>query len=114
MYDIQFYQNHRGICPVLSFFEELEKTGRAKDLDKISIYIDMLESKGDRLLSNKEIAKYLQEEIYELRPGRYRVLYSKIDESSYILLHAHIKKDKNEQSRQIKQAIKELKDYKET
>lgn len=108
MYDIQFYQDNRGYIPAINFLEQLDSTGCKKDRDRIESYIDRLERFGDKLLSNNKIAKYLENGIYELKPGRYRVLYSKLDNNTYVILHIHIKTDKADQNRHIKQASREL------
>ncbi|MCM1305869.1 MAG: type II toxin-antitoxin system RelE/ParE family toxin [Bacteroides sp.] len=109
MYDIEFYQTSNGKIPAIEYLKELDRTGCRKEKDKIETYINMLANIGDKLLINKNVAKHLENGIYELRPGRYRVLYAKLNPDKYVILHIHLKRDKKEQNNEIKKAYKEYK-----
>ena len=72
MYRIEFYEKRNGTSDVWNFLEELrEKSKTNKDAriqyDQIIFYIDLLARNGTRLPS--KITKYLEDDIWELRPG---------------------------------------------
>ena len=67
------------------FLEDLrKKAANNKDAriqyKQISLYIELLQSKGTRLPDN--ITKHLEEDIWELRPGNNRVFYFYFQENT--------------------------------
>ncbi|MDY4010160.1 MAG: type II toxin-antitoxin system RelE/ParE family toxin [Fusobacterium gastrosuis] len=54
--------------------------------------------------------KHLDDEIWELRPLRDRILFVAFYNKSYILLHSFIKKTQKTPKREIEKAKKEYKD----
>ena len=78
MFNIEFYEKANGECDVWNFLEVLRKKAQKnKDariqFKQISLYIELLQENGTYLPNN--ITKYLQDDIWELRPGNNRVLY---------------------------------------
>ena len=72
-------------------------------------YIDLLQENGTNLPI--EIAKHLEDEIWELRPGKNRVFFFYYDNGTYVLLHHYRKKSQKTPSREIKKAKAEMFDY---
>lgn len=54
--------------------------------------------------------KHIEDEIWELRPGKNRVLYFFYKNNKYILLHHFVKKTQKTPRREIEKAKKEMKD----
>ena len=78
MYTVEFYEKADGNSELWDFLEDLrKKAANNKDAriqyKQISLYIELLQSKGTRLPDN--ITKHLEEDIWELRPGNNRVFY---------------------------------------
>ena len=55
--------------------------------------------------------KHLEEEIWELRPLRDRILFAGSIEGRYVLLHHFMKKTQKTPKREIEKAKKELEDF---
>ena len=77
MYKIHFYQDRAGNQPVKDYIKELEK-GNSKDnrirLNKIRDYMRILELRGTH--AEEPFVKHLEDEIWELRPLRDRILFA--------------------------------------
>ena len=71
--------------------------------------IELLAKNGSTL--SEDIMKHIEDEIWELRPGKNRVLYFFYRKNKYILLHHFIKKTQKTPRREIERAKKEMKDY---
>ena len=89
MYKIIFYKDKNGYSNVLEHIETLkEKRFTSKDakvkFKKISSYLDMLSENG--LEIGKPYIKHLENEIWELRPLRDRILFAYWDNNNFILL----------------------------
>ena len=95
MYRVEFYEKRNGTSEVWNFLEELrEKSRTNKDAriqyEQIIFYIDLLARNGTRLPS--KITKYLEDDIWELRPGNNRIFYFYYADGQYVLLHHFRKK----------------------
>ena len=78
MYNIEFYEDSNGRSELWEFLESLRvKAATNKDAriqyKQISLYIQLLEDNGTRL--NENITKHLDDDIWELRPGKITVFY---------------------------------------
>ena len=85
MYTVEFYEKADGNSELWDFLEDLrKKAANNKDAriqyKQISLYIELLQSKGTRLPDN--ITKHLEEDIWELRPGNNRVFYFYFQENA--------------------------------
>ena len=111
MYQIVFYRNRKGIEPVYELLCQLRrnnnKDSRIK-LNKIQDYIQALSVYGTNL--PEKYLKHLQNDIWELRPVRYRILFAKTKEG-YVLLHWFLKKTQKTPKRELEQAEKEYIDF---
>ena len=114
MYKIRFYKDRRGKRPVADYIKELAKKkdddSRIK-LDKINDYLQALQEGGTQI--GMPYVKHLDGDIWELRPIRDRILFTAWDGNSFLLLHHFMKKTQKTPPHEIKQAKRELADWKE-
>ncbi len=116
MFRIIFYEDDKGVKPIAEFIKELRqqsatnKTARI-NFNKIVAYINILEKQGMRI--GEPVTKHLDGEIWELRPLDNRILYAFYKDNIFILLHHFHKKTQKTPPHEIKQAIRNLKDYME-
>ena len=111
MYKIEFYCDQNGKEPVLQYLEELasknDKDSRIK-LNKIRDYMKILKEHGTRV--GEPYVKHIEDEIWELRPLRDRILFVGWDGNRFILLHCFMKKTQKTPKREIEQAKRNMKD----
>ena len=114
MYRVFYYKDKNGNSPIAEYLEELaakiDKDSRIK-LNKIYEHIKYLGEAGHT--AREPYAKHLDGDIWELRPIRDRLLYAAWDGNSFILLHHFMKDTKKTPPREIKQAKRNLADYRE-
>lgn len=79
--------------------------------NKITAYMDFLEENGTRV--GEPVTKHLDGEIWELRPLNNRILYAYYKDNTFLLLHHFKKATLKTPRKEIKQAMKNLKDYRE-
>ena len=114
MYEIEFYEDDRGISDVKDFISELrEKSYMNKDarinFNKVVAYMDLLEELGTRV--GEPVTKHLDGEIWELRPLSNRILYAYFDNDTFIMLHHFVKKTQKTPRGEIEKAKREIEDY---
>lgn len=85
---VYYYIDKRGRNPVREFIDNLP----LKEQAKIFAYITELRSQGHRLL--RPMAGYLENGVYELRPGGNRIFYFFFLRENAVLVHA-IRKQTN-------------------
>ena len=115
MYRIEYYRNDNGISEFEEYYNKLrEKTERNKDAriryNTISRYISFLQRYGTAYLPS-DYAKQIYEDIWELRPDKYRIFYFFFKNDTYVLLNDFEKKTRKTPDSEIKRAIKERNDY---
>ena len=114
MHKIYFYKDRNGNEPVYDYMLELaakkNKDSRIK-LNKINDYIEMLSRYGTQ--AGEPYVKHLDEEIWELRPLRDRILFVGWVNGGYVLLHQFMKKTQKTPAKEIEKAKRELADLKE-
>ncbi len=114
MHKIYFYKDKNCNEPVLDYLIELrskkDKDSRIKS-NKINDYIEMLAKYGTR--AGEPFVKHLEDEIWELRPLRDRVLFVAWHNGSYVMLHPFMKKTQKTPKREIEKAKRELADLRE-
>ncbi|MCL2053130.1 MAG: type II toxin-antitoxin system RelE/ParE family toxin [Oscillospiraceae bacterium] len=114
MFETFFYKDKQGNEPVLKYIQKLasrkDKDSRIR-LNKIYDYLDFLEQVGKA--AGEPYVKHLDGEIWELRPLKDRILFAAWDGAKIILLHHFIKKTMKTPPREIKQAKRNLADYRE-
>ena len=114
MFTVKFYEPKTGESDVWDFLEELRlKSPSSKDTrvqyNQLLFYIDLLSKNGTFLPNN--IAKHIDEDIWELCPRNNRVLYFYSDNDAFVLLHHFRKKTMKTPLREIQRAKAERDDY---
>ncbi len=114
MYNISFYHTEDGYSDVESFLDELESKALTNKDARIQYkqvlqYIQFLSDHGTMLGDN--ITKHLTEDIWELRPGKNRLLFFFFVDNTYVLLHHFRKKTQKTPRREIEKAISERNDW---
>ena len=112
---VDFYETDSGYSPVRAFLDKLEnKKETVKDariqFEQASRYIDLLKENGTAGLST-DIAKHVEDEIWELRPGKNRVFFFYYRHGTYVLLHHCVKKTEKTPRREIERAKSEMNDH---
>ena len=115
MFNIDFYRTADGFSEVEAFLNKLQKKATTdKDAriqhKQVAQYIQLLADYGTRLGEN--VTKHLEEDIWELRPGKNRVLFFYFKNNTFILLHFFRKKTKKTPRREIEKAKAERDDWK--
>ena len=85
-----------------------DKDSRVK-LNKITAYIDLLSLNGISI--GEPYIKHLNNDIWELRPLRDRILFAYFDNNKFILLSIFLKQTQKTPQREIEKAKKLLEDY---
>ena len=114
MYDIDFYETIDGFSDIREFLDSLRaKAGTVKDariqFGQAARYIQLLQDNGTNL--PVEVAKHIEDEIWELRPGNNRIFFFFYCNGTYVLLHHYRKKSQKTPPQEIVRANAEMKDY---
>ena len=114
MYKVIFYEDSKGNEPIAYWLNELKQQAMTSkhariNLNKIVAFVDALKLKGTRV--GEPVTKYLDGDIWELRPLDNRILYAYYKDNTFILLHHFIKKTQKTPPREIEQAKRNLVDY---
>lgn len=78
--------------------------------EQVSRCIDLLKENGTAGLST-DTAKQIEDEIWELRPGKNRVFFFYHRHGTYVLLHHYVKKTNKTPRREIERARSEMSDH---
>ena len=114
MFTILFYQDKRGRQPVKEYMDSLQsnvdtnKDSRIK-LKKIYEYIEVLACNGTR--AGEKYTKYIEDDIWELRPLSVRIFFFYWKENTFILLHQFQKKTQKTPKKEIEQAKRNKRDF---
>jgi phage-related protein len=109
MAEVVLYLDSRGREPVSEY---IVKLGRSRPAEAASIvrYIDLLESKGERLQFPFASPIDKKERIFELRPGNHRVAYA-LHAGAFVLLNAWRKQTQKLDTREAATARRRLADW---
>ena len=111
MYDILFYKNKNQKNEIENFLLNLknkkDKSSRIK-FNKITAYINLLSKYGINL--GEPYIKYINNDIWELRPLRYRILFTYLN-NNFILLTIFLKKSQKTPNQEIDKAKRYLDDF---
>ena len=118
MYEITFYETAKGESDIRDLLEELRiksdkgnKDARIQ-LNQIAFCIERLQIDGPLLRKNTKRTKPIVGVIWELRPGRNRVLYFYFDQDgSFVLLHHFLKQTQKTPAKEIVRARREMEDH---
>lgn len=112
MYNIVFYKDKKEKSEIEEYLIELQnkkdKNSRVK-INKIIAYINMLEKYGTTI--GEPYIKYLENDIWELRPLRDRILFAYCNNNKFILLSIFMKKTQKTPQMEIEKAKRNLKDF---
>ena len=114
MYRIDFYKDENGESELRSFIEALwEASSTSKEAriqyKQISMQITMLSEKGINMPT--KYTKHIDEDIWELRPGKNRILYFCYLDDMFVLLHYFRKTTDKTPRQEIERAKAERDDY---
>jgi len=117
MYKVITYKDRDGNDQIVEFIQELNrkmatnKEARVR-YKKIMEYIGQLQTYGVTI--GKPVIEHITDtELWELRPIRERILFAYWKDDVFVLLHHFLKKTKKTPLREIEQAKRNLKDFKE-
>lgn len=113
MYDIEFYEDKAGRSEVYEYIKDLKKKSNKENKQKakkIDLYIDLLSEYGFTL--SEPYIKKIENEIWELRPLRDRILFASWCNNKFVLLSVFMKKTQKTPKREIEKAKRLLEDYK--
>ena len=114
IYTIEFYEDKNGKSEIIDYIEKLRSKEENKDakikLAKITAYIDQLSNKGLQL--GLPYIKHINEEIWELRPLRDRILFASWHNNKFILLNIFMKQTQKTPQKEIEKSKRLLEDYK--
>ena len=112
MYDVVFYTTKDGFSEIQEYLQKLQmkkdKDSRIK-FNKIIAYIDMLSKYGLEL--GTQYIKHIDNNIWELRPIRDRILFSYLNNNKFILLTIFMKQTQKTPSREIERAKRNLENF---
>jgi len=114
MFIVTFYEDRNGKSPVSDYIVELDKAAHTDknsrvQLGKILRYISLLEQYGTR--AGLPASRYIEDNIWELRPLNDRFLYAYWKDDTFIILHHFVKKTQKTPRGEIAQAKRNLKDF---
>lgn len=113
MHEIIFYEDKNGKSEIKEYIRNLRKNQNKSNsikFSKIISYIRKLKENG--LSIGEPYIKYLNGDIWELRPLRDRILFAYFDNNKFILLSIFMKQTKKTPHKEIQKAKRLLKDYK--
>ena len=114
MYKIDFYTDEYGRSELLDFIRGLLlSSATSKDTriqyDKIYAQIGLLRENGTNLPA--KYTKHIEEDIWELRPGKNRIFYFCMVDDGFVLLHYFRKTTEKTPRREIEKAKRERDNY---
>ena len=112
MYTIELYSTQSNNCPLEKYLGKIASQHKDEEILKIKSMLDLLEEHGLGLMNiYPNSIKYIQEQIYELRPSKTRILFFCIKDNKIILLNGFEKKTQKTPDKEKKLAIKYKNDY---
>ena len=114
MYKIIFYTDTNGKSEIQEYITNLRKKTNKDSkikLNKITAYVNQLSKNG--LIIGEPYIKHLEDEIWELRPLRDRIIFANCDINEFILLSHFVKKTQKTPRKEIERAKKILMEFKE-
>ncbi|MGE7595642.1 type II toxin-antitoxin system RelE/ParE family toxin [Peribacillus frigoritolerans] len=113
MYCVNLHKDARGYSPVRDLIKMLDEDNSKESritLRKLFYQIERIENKGTR--SGTGITKHIKGDIWELRPGKYRIFYI-VDGNQIYLLNWFRKETQRTPVSEIQKAENLFKDWKE-
>lgn len=107
MWQIHFYEDHRGKSPVLDFINILSP----KDKAKVNNLLRLLEEFGTNL--DMPHARRIEGRLWELRPGDNRLFYCLFMDQKFVILHGFRKQSMKTPEKEIATAMRRMKEITE-
>jgi phage-related protein len=104
MWDIHFYEDHRGKSPVLEFINNLNHKEKAK----VNNVLRLLEEFGTDL--GMPHARRIEGRLWELRPGEDRLFYLLYNDHQFVILHGFRKQSRKTPENEIAIASRRMKE----
>jgi phage-related protein len=104
MWQIHFYDDHRGKSPVLDFINGLSPMDRAR----VNNGLRLLEEFGIDL--GMPHARRIEGRLWELRPGGNRLFYFLYTERRFVILHGFRKLSMKTPQKEIATALRRMKE----
>jgi phage-related protein len=104
MWQIHFYEDHRGKSPVLDFINDLSPMDRAR----VNNGLRLLEEFGIDL--GMPHARRIEGRLWELRPGGNRLFYFLYTERRFVILHGFRKQSMKTPEKEIATALRRMKE----
>lgn len=112
MYKVILYRDKNGQSEIEEYINELKKN-ESKDsqlkFSKITAYIRRLQNDGTRI--GEKYVKHIEDDIWELRPLRDRILFAYWENNKFILLSIFMKQTRKTPRREIERAKRNLKEF---
>lgn len=105
MWQIFFYEDHRGKSPALDFVNTLS----ARDRAKVNNVLRLLEEFGTDL--GMPHARRITGRLWELRPGDNRLFYFLQIEHQFVILHGYRKKSMKAPEKEIATALRRMQEF---
>lgn len=114
MYEVEIYEDKDGNAPIVDFIEDLNIKAKTSKLHrvrlkKISEYLELLKAYGTR--AGLPSAKHIEDDIWELRPMKDRILFVYWKDNKFLLLHHFVKKTQKTPQREIDKAKRNMADF---
>lgn len=113
MPEFHFYKDANGNENIYDYINSLKNSNNKREnqqWNRIVHYIEVVQKLGV-LVAGEPYVKHLENMIWELRPGRDRILFAVCDDDSYVLLHRFLKKTNKTPKKEIDKALKKYHDY---
>ena len=114
MYKIIFYKDKNGNSELLNYINTLNSKSNIKDcrikLNKIYAYLNKLSEQGISI--GEPFIKHLENDIWELRPLKDRILFAYYNNVEFMLLSYFVKKTKKTPRRELIKAKTLFEEYK--
>lgn len=112
MYIIEIYEDKNGKSEIKEYIKNLQKKKNKNNnikFNKIVAYMRMLSQNG--LSIGEPYIKHLDNDIWELRPLRDRILFAYWANNKFILLSIFLKQTQKTPQREIEKTKRLLEDY---
>ena len=114
LYTVEFYEDVHGKSEVRDYIEELVQNSKIDknariNKNKIFTYIKALQDYGTRI--GKPIVKYIENNLWELRPLSNRIFFFYWKNNRFVLVHYYIKKSQKTPKKELETARRNIKDW---
>ena len=114
MYTVEFYYDRKGKSDIVDWLDVLKSSSDTSKNNRINwqktlAYIGALERYGTKI--GEPYVKHLEDDIWELRPLRNRILFFCWKDNKFVLLHHFVKKTQKTPRKEIETAIRRKQDY---